>query len=74
MPKTLFGDVNMDGRIDITDAVLLNKMAAGAVEASQSQRLNGDVNGNGEIDSADGLVLFMFVIQQINTLPYQAEI
>ena len=49
-------------------------MAAGAVEANQSQRLNGDVNGNGEIDSADGLVLFMFVIQQINTLPYQAEI
>ena len=74
MPKTLFGDVNMDGRIDITDAVLLNKMAAGAVEANQSQRLNGDVNGNGEIDSADGLILFMFVIQQINTLPYQAEI
>ena len=65
---------DMDGRIDITDAVLLNKMAAGAVEANQSQRLNGDVNGNGEIDSADGLVLFMFVIQQINTLPYQAEI
>ena len=31
-PKNvLYGDVNLDGRVDITDAVLLNKVAAGAV-------------------------------------------
>ena len=56
MPKTLFGDVNMDGRIDITDAVLLNKMAAGVVEANQSQRLNGDVNGNDRFRGRSGTV------------------
>ena len=31
MGDVLYGDVNLDGRVDITDAVLLNKAVAGAV-------------------------------------------
>ena len=35
-PPVMYGDVNLDGRIDVTDAVLLNKMAAGAVTGTTS--------------------------------------
>ncbi|MFR3811878.1 MAG: dockerin type I repeat-containing protein [Ruminococcus callidus] len=47
----LYGDANLDGRIDITDAVLLNKIVAGSVSANTQQRLNGDCNGDGALDS-----------------------
>ena len=53
----MYGDVNLDGRIDVTDAVLLNKMAAGAVTGNDQQRRAGDCNVDGEVDTADSVML-----------------
>ena len=48
---TLYGDINLDGRVDITDAVLLNKAAANAVSLSAQQQANADCDESGEVDS-----------------------
>ncbi|MFQ9435468.1 MAG: dockerin type I domain-containing protein [Ruminococcus callidus] len=32
----IFGDVNLDGKVDISDAVLLNKTVAGTISLSKS--------------------------------------
>lgn len=67
----LYGDVNNDGRVDITDAVMLNKVVAGAVTLDNAvQRKNADCNGDGEVTGSDSTVLLQFLVSIINTLPY----
>ena len=70
-PKNvLYGDVNLDGRVDITDAVLLNKVAAGAVTLDTAEKqVNADCDANGEVDGKDAVVLLKFLVSLIKTLP-----
>ena len=67
---TLYGDINLDGRVDITDAVLLNKVAAGAVTLDTPEKqANADCDANGEVDGKDAVVLLKFLVSLIKTLP-----
>ena len=59
--ETLYGDVNLDGEIDITDCVLLNKCLAGAVELNKTAERNADVDQNNEIDTSDTIYLLQFL-------------
>ena len=70
---TLYGDTNLDGRVDITDAVLLNKAAAGAVSLAAQAAKNADCNANGEVGSDDAVSLLKFLVQIIKNLPEVAE-
>ena len=70
---TLYGDTNLDGRVDITDAVLLNKAAAGAVSLAAQAAKNADCNANGEVGSDDAVSLMKFLVQIIKNLPEVAE-
>ena len=46
----LYGDVTLDGRVDITDAVLLNKATAGQVELNVQAKGNADCNADGQTE------------------------
>lgn len=72
-PASLYGDVNLDGRVDIIDAVMLNKAAANTVQLSEQQRSNADCDANQEVDSNDAVVLLKFLVSIIKTLPEVAE-
>ena len=66
----LYGDVNCDGRVDISDAVLLNKAVAGTVNLSTAQQqLNADCDANSEQGSNDAIVLLKFLVSLIKSLP-----
>ncbi len=65
----LYGDVNVDGRLDLSDAIILNKACAGAVELSGQSVLNADCDANGSIDTSDAIVLLKFLVHLINELP-----
>lgn len=67
--ETLYGDVNLDGEIDITDCVLLNKCLTGAVKLNKTAKRNADVDQNNEIDTSDTIYLLQFLIRVIDTLP-----
>ena len=53
----LFGDVNEDGIVDLTDLSILSVYLMGGKSLTSSQRLNADVQYDGEVDIAD-LALF----------------
>ena len=69
-PTAIYGDINLDGRVDITDAVLLNKACAGTVMLDSTAKKNADCNGDGEIGSDDAVVLLKFLVHLVNTLPF----
>ena len=64
-----YGDVDLDGRIDVVDAVLLNKATAGVVELNESARTNADCDADGTVGGNDALALLRFLVHIINSLP-----
>ncbi len=67
--EMLYGDVNLDGRVDLTDAVLLNKAIAGTVTLGNQARLNADCDANDEQDGNDAIILLKFLVHMIDSLP-----
>ncbi len=65
----IYGDINLDGSVDITDAVLLNKVAAGMVSLNEQAIQNSDCNGDGNHDQSDVIVLMKFLVNLVKTLP-----
>ena len=47
------GDLNMDGKVDSGDAILLLRYNAGLETLTNEQKLLADVNSNGRIDASD---------------------
>lgn len=58
-PTTKKGDVNGDGSINSTDALVLNRIIASGKTAAQQPQ--ADINGDGQINSTDALVLNRFI-------------
>lgn len=67
--SVLYGDVNLDGKVDISDAVLLNKAASGMVTLNDQAAKNADCNDNSELGADDAVVLLQFLVHVENTLP-----
>lgn len=65
----LYGDVNLDGKVDISDAVLLNKAASGMVTLNDQAAKNADCNDNSELGADDAVVLLQFLVHVENSLP-----
>lgn len=70
-PSLLYGDVNLDGDIDLADAVLLNKSVAGVVELNATAKANADCFADGVIGSDDSMTLLKFLVHLVNELPQQ---
>ncbi len=67
-----FGDVNMDGKVDLLDAITLNKYLAKQITLSDPQMANANCNqadGTATVNEKDGATLVDFVILLITELP-----
>lgn len=53
----LAGDVNGDGEVNTTDAVMILQIAAGSITPTEKQRLAADVDGDNAIDSQDAILI-----------------
>ena len=62
----ILGDVNNDGKLDVSDVV--NKFLAG--EGVLSNYNVADTNANGIIDGVDSTILMAFLVHEINRLPH----
>ncbi len=51
------GDVNDDGKVNATDALLVLRCAVGKATLTERQRLAGDANGDGALNAADALLI-----------------
>ncbi len=65
----LYGDVTLDGKIDLTDAILLNKYCADAVSLNEQAFANADCTEDGTVDTNDSIALLRFLVHLINQLP-----
>ncbi len=69
----LYGDVNLDAKIDLTDAILLNKACASAVQLNDQQINNADCDVDGQTTLNDVIVLLQFLTHIVQELPWNAD-
>lgn len=65
----LYGDVNLDNSIDLTDAILLNKYCADVVSLEGQGYANADCTADGNVDNNDAIALLRFLVHIITSLP-----
>ncbi len=67
----LLGDVNLDGNVNMSDSVLLNKYTVNAVDFVAQQEANANCfdDGTNNIDGNDAMSLLKFQVQILSALP-----
>lgn len=78
LSKANYGDVNMDGVVDLLDAILLNKYMASLVTLTDNQIANADCNQRDGVannitdEDADTLMNFLLLMEGYENLPYNS--
>ena len=71
----LYGDTNVDGRVSIADAVLLNKYLAGKAEMTEQGKINADCDKHStELNLDDTTMILKFLAQLIEQSALGAEV
>lgn len=65
----LYGDVNTDGKVELVDAIILNKACAGQVTLTPEANANADCNADGVVDTSDSIALLRFLVHLLDALP-----
>ena len=68
----IYGDINLDGQVDITDVILLNRYCSGTVSLNKNATKNADCDGDKEVSSNDAVVLLQFLVHIVSSLPHSA--
>jgi len=55
--EIVMGDVNNDGVVKSSDAILVLRIITGLLEPSEDQKLAADVNGDGQVKSDDAILI-----------------
>ena len=66
-PAYTLGDVNNDGKINSTDALLVLQYAVNTVSLDSAQQMAADVNRYGKINSTDALLILQYAVNIIKT-------
>lgn len=61
-PAGLPGDVNCDGQVNSTDALLAMRYAMGLVTVTPAGLANGDINGDGRLNATDAIAIMRMVM------------
>ena len=67
--ELLYGDVNVDGKVNLVDAVMLNKAVSDTITLNERGRKNADCDVSGEINGNDALILLRFLVKLEDVLP-----
>jgi len=65
-PEYLSGDANLDGTVDILDAIIVNRAILGKENLSDLQVKAADMNGDGIPDSTDSLMIMKKIVGLIS--------
>ncbi len=66
---TLYGDVNVDEKVNILDVIKLNKNLLSGEKLTKQGILNADVDQDGAPTSADALTILKYIISLVTKLP-----
>lgn len=64
----LYGDINEDGDVDFSDAILLLKYDVGMTTLTEKQIKAADVNADGDSDFSDAILVLKFDVGMIDSL------
>ena len=67
--KAVYGDVNLDGDVDILDIIVLNRALLGAASLSDDAAANADVDKDKKPTPADSLNIMKYLVGLIAALP-----
>ena len=59
---TVYGDVNLDGKVDMSDAVLIHKALTGALALNKTSAANSDCYLDGKLNTVDATVIIQYII------------
>ena len=65
----LYGDVNLDKKIDIRDVSAIQKFISSHITFSEIQRIAADVNADGNIDISDATLVQKYVAGKVSSFP-----
>ncbi|MGN1113220.1 MAG: dockerin type I repeat-containing protein, partial [Acutalibacteraceae bacterium] len=66
-PSFVIGDVNMDGKVNLVDAILVQKNSLGMDVFTEEQLALGDVNKDGYISLIDGIMIQKYALGMITS-------
>ncbi len=67
-PSFLMGDVNGDGKIDVSDATEIQKFLAELVELTPERKQAADTNADGKVDVSDATQIQKFLAELVDHL------
>ena len=67
-----YGDVNLDGNIDILDVITLNRGILGKEILSDTSRKYADVDNSGKPDAQDALYIMKRIVGLVNEFPAES--
>lgn len=73
-PDVMYGDVNGDNTIDVSDALLVCQFYLGNVAPTDAQNAAADVNGDGAVDVSDALMICQFYLGNITEFPAEKNL
>ena len=66
--EPLYGDVNLDGDVRITDVVEFNKFIVGATEFNAMQKVNADAYYDGKLNMQDNMHIASYLCMKVSEL------
>ena len=66
---TACGDINLDGKISVLDAIMLSKANSQMIQLNETQTAAADCNGDGAVDSEDIHLLLCYLTEKVDALP-----
>ena len=70
-PAIIYGDVNNDGGVNISDAALVIQTALGLTTLTSSQTQKGDVSGDGRVTAYDAALILQKIAGIITKFPVE---
>lgn len=70
-PEVTLGDLNGDGKINITDVIILRRYVSGLITLDADKLAAADLNGDGKVNITDVIILRRYVSGLIDKFPAQ---
>ncbi len=68
-PEANYGDVDLNGQVEIIDVIALSKSLMGGGALSTQAAINADVDRSGNVNTTDALNIMKFLVKLISSLP-----
>lgn len=72
-PDVKYGDMNNDGTVDVSDAMLVCQIYLGNATPTDAQKLAADVSGDGKVDVSDAMMICQFYLGNITEFPAEKK-